>query len=90
MAQVLPQAAVVPHLKEKQISLSSSTSSSGGFLSPDDGYVHGPNGVGGDEHVDKKATSFISLVKERVRLEEMNITNGSTKDQYASHEKNYD
>ncbi|CAI9093182.1 OLC1v1028618C1 [Oldenlandia corymbosa var. corymbosa] len=45
----------------------------GGALSSRDGYVHGPRGLGGDEHVDTKATSYIFQVKERRRLEEMNI-----------------
>ncbi|KAL2253776.1 UNVERIFIED_CONTAM: hypothetical protein Sindi_0172300, partial [Sesamum indicum] len=44
----------------------------GGFSGPD-GYVHGRVlGGGGDEHVDNKATNYISYVKERLRLEEAN------------------
>lgn len=38
-----------------------------------DGYVHGPNGGTGDQLVDNKATTYISLVKERRRLEESNL-----------------
>ncbi|GAA0143070.1 hypothetical protein LIER_35675 [Lithospermum erythrorhizon] len=38
-----------------------------------DGYVHDPNGGGGDAHVDSKATNYISYVKERRRLEEINL-----------------
>ncbi|GFY99948.1 hypothetical protein Acr_13g0013480 [Actinidia rufa] len=34
-----------------------------------DGYVHGPNGGGGDKNVDTKATSYISYVKQRMKLE---------------------
>lgn len=39
----------------------------------DDGYSHGPDGGGGDRFVDKKASSFISHVKERLRLEELDL-----------------
>ncbi|KAK4413181.1 hypothetical protein Salat_2730600 [Sesamum alatum] len=44
----------------------------GGFRGSD-GYVHGRDGSGGDEHVDNKATNYISYVKERLRLEEANL-----------------
>lgn len=44
-----------------------------GFPSWDDGCVHGPQGISGDEQVDTKATSYICQVKERRRLEELNI-----------------
>ncbi|KAL9165987.1 hypothetical protein ABFS82_05G000600 [Erythranthe guttata] len=44
----------------------------------EDGYIHGPNGGGGDEHVDNRATSYIFQVKERLKLEESNlIINGN-------------
>ncbi|KAG6398709.1 hypothetical protein SASPL_140177 [Salvia splendens] len=38
-----------------------------------DGYVHGPDGGGGDQCVDRKASSYISQVKERRRLEESTL-----------------
>ncbi|KAH6768969.1 hypothetical protein C2S51_014305 [Perilla frutescens var. frutescens] len=38
-----------------------------------DGYVHGPNGGAGDQHVDNKATSYIFHVKQRLQLEESNL-----------------
>lgn len=38
-----------------------------------DGYFHGPDGGGGDQLVDKKASTYISQVKERRRLEESNL-----------------
>ncbi|KAL7108718.1 hypothetical protein ACP275_06G130000 [Erythranthe tilingii] len=41
--------------------------------SEDDGYIHGLNGGGGDEHVDNRATSYIFHVKERLKLEESNL-----------------
>lgn len=44
-----------------------------GMRRSDDGYSHGPDGGGGDRHVDKKATSYISHVKERLRLEELDL-----------------
>ncbi|KAL8051186.1 hypothetical protein ABFX02_06G129400 [Erythranthe guttata] len=51
----------------------------GRFVKSEDGYIHGRNGGGGDEHVDNRATSYISQVKERLRLEESNlIINGSS------------
>lgn len=47
----------------------------GGFGKSDDGYSHGPNGGGGDEHVDNRATSYISQFKQRLILEESNLNN---------------
>ncbi|KZV24452.1 hypothetical protein F511_25477 [Dorcoceras hygrometricum] len=38
-----------------------------------DGYIHGQNNRGGDEHVDNKATCYISHVKERLKLEESDL-----------------
>lgn len=38
-----------------------------------DGYIHGQNSRGGDVHVDIKASSYISHVKERLKLEESNL-----------------
>ncbi|GFZ21116.1 hypothetical protein Acr_29g0002780 [Actinidia rufa] len=38
-----------------------------------DGYVHGPNGGGGDENVDMKASSYISYVKQRIKLERVEL-----------------
>ncbi|KAL7110045.1 hypothetical protein ACP275_05G000700 [Erythranthe tilingii] len=50
----------------------------GRFVKSEDGYIHGPNGGGGDEHVDNRATSYIFQVKERLKLEESNlIINGN-------------
>ncbi|KAL7148840.1 hypothetical protein ABFS83_05G000600 [Erythranthe nasuta] len=50
----------------------------GRFDKSEDGYIHGPNGGGGDEHVDNRATSYIFQVKERLKLEESNlIINGN-------------
>lgn len=50
-----------------------------------DGYVHGPDGGGGDRGVDNKASSYISYVKERRILEELVITkNIGMKDQAKS------
>lgn len=43
------------------------------FPCSDDGYVHGPDGGGGDQLVDRKATSYISQVKQRLLLEESNL-----------------
>lgn len=52
-----------------------SFSKPGGGFPTSDGYVHGPKGVGGDEQVDTKATSYIYHVKERRKLEELCILN---------------
>lgn len=68
-----------PTVKQRPASLVRTMSfrnDEGSFGNSDDGYVHGPNGGGGDELVDNKATSYISHVKERLRLEESNLMKG--------------
>lgn len=65
-------------VKQKPPSSSVQKVSPGGGFSCSDGYVHGATGVGGDEHVDNKASSYISQVKERVKREEMDIINNGS------------
>lgn len=43
------------------------------FVGSDD-YVHGPSGGGGDAKVDIRASNYISSFKERLILEERNVT----------------
>lgn len=54
---------------------SSKPAGGGGFPSWDDGYVHGSQGISGDEQVDSKAKggSQICEVKEGCRVEEVNM-----------------
>lgn len=44
------------------------------FVGSDD-YVHGPSGGSGDAKVDIRASNYISSFKERLILEERNVTN---------------
>ena len=63
-----------PRASSTAVQTQSFSQPGGGFPSSD-GYVHGPTGIGGDEQVDTKATSYINHVKERRRLEELSILN---------------
>ncbi|KAI3452575.1 hypothetical protein Pfo_009239, partial [Paulownia fortunei] len=74
-----PSAAPTVNVKARPAALVKTMSfknDDGSFGKSDDGYVHGPNGGGGDEHVDNKATSYISYVKERLKLEESDLLMG--------------
>ncbi|KAL8050982.1 hypothetical protein ABFS82_06G115100 [Erythranthe guttata] len=66
-------AAVKPIRAASLVSFRHDDDGGGRFVKSEDGYIHGRNGGGGDEHVDNRATSYISQVKERLRLEESNL-----------------